>query len=178
MFIPQHGISGDVILTRSNITDIPRYNVTASGAIPKPRDQFCTTVSSAPDDSSFNIMMYGGHDLLANATYDDIYILSIPSFQWINVTNNAVNPESNLFSNGGRSEHTCNLYADRYMVVLGGNVGIGSPPLNGKTCNCSYPAIRVLDTSNFTWMQQWSNTLEPYTVPKPVYSLIGGGYVI
>ncbi|KAI9875995.1 MAG: hypothetical protein M1830_007583, partial [Pleopsidium flavum] len=44
------------------------HTVTASGAIPSPRDQFCTVVSQAPDDSSFNIVMYGGYDLVGNIT--------------------------------------------------------------------------------------------------------------
>lgn len=156
------------------MANVSRYNVTASGAIPSPRDQFCTVVSPAPDDSSFNIVMYGGYDLVGNITYEDIYVLSVPSFQWINVTNGAVYPESNLPNNAGRYDHTCDLYADRYMMVLGGVISEGNYQLNGNTCNCSYPAIRVLDTSNFTWLQKWSNSLEPYTVPRSVYNLIGG----
>lgn len=148
-----------------------RHNVTAGGAIPTPRDQFCTVASPAPDDSSFNIAMYGGYDLVGNITYEDVYILSIPSFQWINATSSHSSGSAN---NVGRYDHTCSIYADRYMMVLGGVVGPGNSSLNTHSCNCSYPAIRVFDTSNLTWLQQWSNTPEPYTVPKPVYNLIGG----
>jgi len=148
-----------------------RHNVTAGGAIPTPRDQFCTVVSPAPDDSSFNIVMYGGYDFMGNTTYEDVYILSIPSFQWINATSSHTQGSAN---NVGRYDHTCSIYADRYMVVLGGVVGPGNSSLNSHTCDCSYPATRVFDTSNLTWLQQWNNTLEPYTVPGRVYNVIGG----
>ena len=139
-----------------------RHNVTAGGAIPSSRDQFCTVVSPAPDDSSFNIVMYGGYDLVGNITYEDVYILSIPSFQWINATSSRTQSSA---TNAGRYDHTCSIYADRYMMVLGGVVGPGNSSLNSRSCNCSYPAIRVFDTSKLAWLQQWSNTPEPYTVP-------------
>lgn len=118
--------------------------------------------------------MYGGKDLDRNITYEDIYILSIPSFQWINVTSAASSHTPGSVNTAGRHSHTCTVYEDRYMMVLGGIVGPGNSSLNSNSCNCSYPAIRVFDTSNLTWLQQWSNTSEPYTVPKPVYNVIGG----
>src|SRR5271170_4366752 len=62
------------------------YNVTAEGDIPANRSGFCTIISVAPDDSSMQITMYGGWDLFGGRAFADIYVLSIPSFQWINVT--------------------------------------------------------------------------------------------
>lgn len=36
------------------------YTQTITGEAPKPRVDFCVVVASAPDESSFNIHVYGG----------------------------------------------------------------------------------------------------------------------
>ncbi|KAK7941356.1 uncharacterized protein PG986_013743, partial [Apiospora aurea] len=58
---------------------------TITGAAPLPRVDFCVVSVSAPDDSSFNIFLYGGWDHTKNAYYDDIWVLSLPSFTWVKI---------------------------------------------------------------------------------------------
>ncbi|KAH7316561.1 hypothetical protein B0I35DRAFT_451549 [Stachybotrys elegans] len=59
----------------------------ATGVIPQNRRQFCTDVAWAPDKSSFNIYLWGGHSVFPPVTdaqsYNDIYILTLPSFTWV-----------------------------------------------------------------------------------------------
>ncbi|KAL2793419.1 hypothetical protein BJX66DRAFT_338881 [Aspergillus keveii] len=78
------------------------YNQNTTGDIPPPLTQFCSVYASAPDGSSHNIYIYGGYsggtpDAEAS---DNVYVLSLPSFEWIL-----------LYSGGGqvdtRSEHAC-----------------------------------------------------------------------
>ena len=59
------------------------YNQKATGQIPGDRRRFCGGATWAQDKSSYNIYIYGGLDIPAGVGYDDIYILSIPSFTWI-----------------------------------------------------------------------------------------------
>lgn len=62
------------------------------------------------------------------------------------------------------------------MVSLGGRWNLESNPLNNVSCNSAYPSIRVLDTTDITWADHWSNTSGPYQVPEVVYQRIGGRY--
>ncbi|KAI9818452.1 MAG: hypothetical protein M1827_000511 [Pycnora praestabilis] len=151
------------------------YTVTATGTIPPPRDRFCSTVTASPDDSSFQVTMYGGMNHLLNQSLEDVNVLTIPSFRWFNV-NTRNNAEAALSQSIGRDSHICQIYKDTEMIVLGGSVKYSStsPPVNTNTCNDSYPAIRVLDTSTFTWLNEFTPNPENYSVPSFVYSAIGG----
>lgn len=152
------------------------YNVTASGDIPPWRSAACTSVSAAPDDSSFQITMYGGKDLFSNGTgFEDMYVLTLPSFQWINVTGN--NNSDYALNQGygiGRSYSYCTSWKQREMIVLGGEVRSGNQVLNLGTCNSSYSTARVLDLSTFEWKDKHDPDPGNYTVPDVVVRRIGG----
>jgi hypothetical protein len=160
-----------------NIYDIASstwYSVTASGQIPPQREQQCSVVSVSPDSSSFQVTMYQGWNLLEGEAFEDVYVLTIPSFRWIQMSDTG-NTEQNLGQNTGRFGGACSIWNDRQMVVVGGGFRIGSTQVNGGTaCNTSYPAIRVLDTNTYAWQTQFQPDLGAYEVPEPVYNLIGG----
>ncbi|KAF4631207.1 hypothetical protein G7Y89_g6917 [Cudoniella acicularis] len=89
------------------------YTQTAGGNVPHPRRQFCGGAAWAPDQSSYNIYIYGGLGFGADgAGFNDVYILSLPSFQWINWYND---------SGTGRPHHsmTCNVVGGQ-MLIIGG----------------------------------------------------------
>lgn len=153
-----------------------RYTVQASGDIPNPRGDFCSSVSAAPDSSSFNIVMYGGWSVTKGRTFQSIYILSVPSFQWIRV--NGTGDDDDPASAVGHSHMTCHLYQERQMIVLGGRWMRGGNTLNEASCNVAYPSVRVLDTSDLLWNANWSGKARPYEVPQVVYTRIGGKYVL
>ncbi|OAL21572.1 hypothetical protein AYO22_07968 [Fonsecaea multimorphosa] len=58
------------------------YKQTATGDVPASgRVDFCLVAAPAQDNSSSNIYLYGG---TSNGTiFDDVYVLSLPSFTWV-----------------------------------------------------------------------------------------------
>jgi hypothetical protein len=163
-----------------NVYDIASstwYSVTASGQIPPQREQQCSVVSVSPDSSSFQVTMYQGWNLFEGEAFEDVYVLTIPSFRWVQISDTG-NTEQSLGQNTGRFGGSCAIWNDRQMVVVGGGFRIGSTQVNGGTsCNTSYPAIRVLDTNTYAWQTQFQSDLGAYEVPEAVYNLIGGKYV-
>jgi LPXTG-motif cell wall-anchored protein len=148
------------------------FVVTASGAAPLPRRQFCAVVSAAPDQSSFQVTIFGGFDG-AETDFEDVWVLTIPSFNWINVGSKN-DGEVSATVNIGRSHHRCAIYNDAQMIVLGGSVREGTPvPVNETSCKSLYPPIRVLDTTTYTWKTSFDDSLK-YTVPESVTMVIGG----
>lgn len=161
------------------------YKQSTTGKYPILRVNPCAVAASAPDGSSTNIYMFGGQNLFppGNQTqYSDTWILTIPSFTWIEVdtSGQSVPP--------GRTGHTCNIW-DGQMVVVGGYTG---PQTNGLGCDSGF---YVFDATNLTWSnnfnalsgsnpqnQQVAQMKDPsalsgsygYQVPGAVQSVIGG----
>ncbi|KAI9809440.1 MAG: hypothetical protein M1826_003904 [Phylliscum demangeonii] len=152
------------------------FTVTATGDIPSKRVHTCTTVSSSPDDSSFQITMYGGWDLMNNVAFEDVYVLAIPAFMWIKIS--GMNNADSRTGMVGRHGQKCKLWGNRDMLVLGGGVTAQKPSgdgsdLNTVACNPSFPPIRILDTTTFTWKTNF-DPRPSYTVPSAIYQMIGG----
>ena len=132
------------------------YKQTTSGKTPNYRVNPCTVVAAAQDGSSYNIYMYAGQNLepAGNQTQlDDMWILSIPSFSWIEVdqgTSKASMPPA-------RAGHLCQAW-DAQMIVLGGyNTDLG----------CDTPGIYVFNMSSLSWSNQFTavtgkNALQQY----------------
>ncbi|PGG99577.1 hypothetical protein GX51_06226 [Blastomyces parvus] len=150
---------------------VDRYEIEATGDIPTPRTAFCTAVSSAPDDSSFQVHMYGGRSRTwENATsYNDLYVLTLPSFRWIRAPTTGLEPWD--VSGVGRDSHKCVTWKDGEMLVVGGTPRRNDKPQKG--CSGNYPPLRVLDTSRFRWEKQFDRDTK-YTVPKIVSDVVGG----
>jgi N-acetylneuraminic acid mutarotase len=87
------------------------YQQNTTGDIPQSRIDFCTVAVSAPDNSSHHIYMYGGIDPITSTMYDDVYVLSLPSFTWTAVYTDGGSP---------RWGHNCHLANGRQMVTVGG----------------------------------------------------------
>jgi hypothetical protein len=133
--------------------------------------------------------MFGGQNLIpygSQTQFDDMWILSIPSFTWIQVN---MDSQSVPYARAG---HTCNIW-DGQMVVVGGYTG---PDLT-----CEYPGVYVFNASSLQWVNQYTslsaggkNPLSQqlsqkgisgkpaglegsygYQVPPAVRSVIGGG---
>jgi len=97
------------LYTSSNSTGW--YKQQATGNIPAPRGLFCMVLASAPDNSSHNLYIYGGINEATRTYYDDVYVLSIPSFTWTMVYGEG---------NGPKYGHTCHLVGNRQMLTVGG----------------------------------------------------------
>jgi Kelch motif len=65
---------------------------------------------SAPDKTSHNIYIYGGKpEPSIDDALDDVFVLTIPSFHWINIESPTVR----------RWGHACTLLHNRYIVTYG-----------------------------------------------------------
>jgi hypothetical protein len=151
------------------------YRQTAVGDLPELRTEFCAGVSSAPDDSSFQITIHGGWDQLRGRAFNDVYVLSVPSFRWIKVQDSN-NPDLLGPDEPGRNRHKCDVFNETSLIVTGGTVTFGlgdTVSLSSRGCNATYPPIKVLDTSTYTWRAQFDPSLS-YSVPSVVTAVIGG----
>lgn len=143
------------------------FTVFATGDIPSPRSRICSALSAAPDDSSFQMILYGGWD--EENALGDVYILTMPAFVWIKV-----NTTSGDKSSLPRMDHFCTTYKDRQMLVIGGRDELNADTTN-TACGDGYPAIRLLDTTTFTWQTQYPLDDDKYQVPQAVIDVVGGG---
>lgn len=82
---------GDGSVGASNLSTIFIYDMASSkwysqiagGDVPENRRRFCAGAAWPADQSSYNIYLYGGTGIAPNTTnYDDVYVLSLPSFTW------------------------------------------------------------------------------------------------
>ncbi|KAI8684036.1 hypothetical protein NCS57_00069000 [Fusarium keratoplasticum] len=151
------------------------FHQETSGDTPSVRVNPCAVIASAPDASSFQIYMFGGQNLPfgSQTQYDDMYILTIPSFTWIKVDQKGKNVPA------ARAGHSCAMY-DGQMVVVGGV---------GKDIECD-PGMYVFDASSLEWKDRFQaadhgGDHHPenlvlagsfgYQVPDAVHQVVGGG---
>ncbi|KAF2182846.1 hypothetical protein K469DRAFT_669317 [Zopfia rhizophila CBS 207.26] len=137
------------------------YSQTTSGDIPHPRIDFCTIIVSTPDNSSHHIYLYGGQDpTTTNSTifYDDIYVLSIPSFTWINVFN----------GKSPRWGHTCHLVGNRQMLTVGGH---NKSP---NTCDWEKKSVAIMDLTTLSWGSVYNAYAEQYLLSDALVAKLGG----
>ena len=154
-------------LSRISVYDIQSkswYEVTATGDIPGDRSRFCAVVSASMDQSTFQVTIFGGWDYSTEKSYEDVFVLTVPSFRWIKI--NDKNDFERITDDIGRSAHKCVIYKDAQMIVLGGFV-------SDNLCHTSFPPLRVLDTSSYVWKTMFDPSIE-YRVPDIVTNVIGG----
>src|SRR5438034_2148007 len=119
------------------------YKQATSGTTPEIRVNPCAVAASAADGSSTQVYLYGGQNLIPYGNqiqYDDMWILTIPSFTWIKVdTNNQAVPPA-------RAGHSCDIWNSQ-IVVTGGYVG--------QDLSCDSPGIYVFDASELKWKNKY-----------------------
>ena len=202
VYVPGYGENGIILglaggtettFTQMNVIDVydiaasTWYKQATSGPTPGIRVNPCAVALSAADGSSTQVYMYGGQNLVPageQIQYDDMWILTIPSFTWIKVdTSDQSTPPA-------RAGHTCNVWNSQ-MVVVGGYVG--------QELSCE-TGFYVFNTSSLTWQNDYHalsgeedddlNRQKPqrkdtaalqgsygYLVPEKVQSVIGGNNV-
>lgn len=135
-----------------NVYDIASsewYNQATSGPTPNIRVNPCAVVVAAPDGSSYNIYMFGGQNLIPydNQTqYNDMWILSVPSFSWIQVN------QAGQSVPYPRAGHTCNVW-DGQMIVVGGYIG--------TEITCESPGIYIFNLTSLQWVNQFTALTGP-----------------
>ncbi|THC88518.1 hypothetical protein EYZ11_012036 [Aspergillus tanneri] len=155
----------------SFLVTIPIYDIankqwylqnTTGDPPPRARSLFCTELASAPDGSSHNIYLYGGYDGTdaEQTPYDDVYILSLPSFTWFRAYTGS--------PRHGRSGHQCIKVFPDQMLVLGGRFKDPTVCLDGGV-------VQVFNLNTLQFQNSYSpDTWSDYRVPKKVVDRLGG----
>ncbi|KAI8634555.1 hypothetical protein F5Y19DRAFT_116791 [Xylariaceae sp. FL1651] len=147
------------------------YQQTATGDVPEMRSRFCAGATWADDQSSYNIYLYGGAGMPPSiAGFDDVYILSLPSFTWIKYY-----PKSNGSNQYPHNTLTCNVIDGAQMMIIG-----GSFPLDDLSCDAPEQyGSHNLDLGRQNEQNAQWNLYQPmvtsYDVPSDIISVIGGG---
>ena len=154
------------------------HNQTASGTVPESRDRFCS-VGVQGDNGTFEIFIMGGHVASAsgepqasgtqvekqrNMALDEVFVLSIPSFNWQKADYTPSHP---------RVDHSCNVIGNRQMVVIGGQ----NPASDNGTALLETPdvwanGIGVFEMTKMEWNARYNASAAEYVTPKKVKSWI------
>ncbi|EEP78101.1 predicted protein [Uncinocarpus reesii 1704] len=150
---------GDSFMKTVSIYDIASkkwFTQNTTGIAPPGRSDFCSVVASAKNGSSHNIYIYGGYggSDRSEKAFDDVYILSVPSFTWIKASQGQ--------SEHGRRGHKCVKVYPNQMFVLGGEFLGKSICLNGGV-------IQVYNLNTLSFQNVYDpETWEEYKVPSLV----------
>ena len=105
--------------------------------------------------------MYGGR---GNSTvfYDDIWVLSLPSFTWTKIYQGT----------SPRYAHTCHIVGNRTMITVG---GAADAHYDSTPCDWETKGVGVFDLSRLTWGSVFDVNVGSYGVPASVAAVVGGG---
>jgi hypothetical protein len=116
--------------------------------------------------------MYGGYDPKQSIIYDDVYILSLPSFVWTKVYSGE-NPKFG---------HTCHTAGKRQMMTVGGLLDASMyavettgrlPSFTNIKCD-KWGGVALFDLCNLTWGSFFNPYASDYQVPEKLVGAIGG----
>ncbi|KAK3313668.1 hypothetical protein B0H66DRAFT_357773 [Apodospora peruviana] len=149
------------------------YTQKTTGRTPEDRRLFCGGATWAQDQSSYNIYIYGGAGFPPDKVgYDDIYILSIPSFQWIR---GPYPPGSNVTGAYPKRGMSCNVVNNAQMVVIGGTYS------NDTTYSCDADSVWGQHNMNLGEQNDdkaiwalYQPSLTSYVVPTDILTAVGG----
>ncbi|KAI0013699.1 hypothetical protein F4779DRAFT_613432 [Xylariaceae sp. FL0662B] len=151
-------------------TTLHSHQQNATGDVPEMRSRFCAGVTWAPDQSSYNIYIYGGAGMPpSTAGFDDVYILTLPSFTWINFYTG---------DNSTRAPHntlSCNVVSGAQMIIIGGTF-----PLDDTTCDVpdqwgSHNLNLGKQNADGALWYLFDPGLKSYIVPEEITAVVGGG---
>lgn len=132
--------------------------------MPYGRADICAVMVPAKDNSSYNIYMVAGIDDYSKATaMEEIWVLSLPTFQWTLVHSRT----------DAMYGHTCHAVGEN-LVIVG---GMQTKPEGGnvQTCAEHMPAeFFSLATENYTGQFDAEGAKRPAPVPSKVVAAVGG----
>ena len=153
-----------------DINESQWFSQPASGDIPADRRKFCAGAAWTKDGSSFNIYIYGGFGFGVNASgFDDVYILSLPTFTWIKWY-----PGEGNYTPNPHGDLTCNVVKNSQMIVMGGNF-TSSNACDSAAKNGAQHNLRLAQntTTDRKWAEYFTN-FTTYVVPPAVIAVAGG----
>ncbi|KAE8354609.1 hypothetical protein BDV28DRAFT_156106 [Aspergillus coremiiformis] len=143
------------------------YTQKATGQVPEQRRRFCAGVTWAQDYSSYNIYFYGGLSIAEGPGFDDVYILTLPSFRWIKWYPVAPGP--------GYPHHSmsCTVIDGAQMIVMGGTYPNSTDCDVPKVIGMHNMYLGKQNPQNAIWARFRPN-ITTYQVPTEIISVIGG----
>ncbi|KAH7187040.1 hypothetical protein DER44DRAFT_681191 [Fusarium oxysporum] len=148
------------------------YTQNTSGHTPEPRRRFCGGATWVRDYTSCNIYITGGAGFPPNTTgYDDIYILTIPSFQWIR--SSSYPAKNQITGNFPKSMMSCNVVDYAQMLVLGGK----NTSESNICLDFTYPGNNIDLGEQNSESEIWWNyqpNLTTYALPTDILTAVGG----
>ncbi|KAL1842725.1 hypothetical protein VTJ49DRAFT_4363 [Mycothermus thermophilus] len=146
------------------------YTQNATGTVPASRRRFCGGATWAPDQSSYNIYIYGGAGVDPDhAAFDDIYVLTIPTFQWIKMHPT----DGNVTGEYPHHSLSCNIIDGAQMVIIGGTFPTldmcDSPPQFGL-----HNADLGQQNPDKALWEIFNPNLTQYAVPDAIIDAVGG----
>lgn len=167
------------MIYQANLAEIKFYDIASNtwyyqiaegavqpDAVPTSRVEPCVVVQTAADNSSYNIYMFGGSwadD--ERSAYNDMWILSLPSFKWFKVE---YPTQASWQIAGGRTSHTCQIIGNRQMAIIGGGRSAEAHD------QCRNTSLFVFDMSTLSWRNGFDSTQEAYVLPALITDVIGG----
>ncbi|KAI0128660.1 hypothetical protein BJ170DRAFT_340465 [Xylariales sp. AK1849] len=148
------------------------YRQKASGDVPGMGARFCAGITWAADQSSYNIYLYGGAGIAPSTSgFDDVYILSLPSFTWMKMYPGKGSAGEEQYPHNTLS---CNVIDGSQMIIIGGTF-----PLDDTTCDApeQYGShgldLGEQNPDGSPWYLYRRN-ITSYIVPTLISSIIGG----
>jgi hypothetical protein len=142
------------------------YEQPTTGNIPNGRKEFCFS-GAASNNQTYEIFMYAGWggNLGARALpYDEVYVLSLPSFNWFKADYLAENPRHGL---------TCNHIGGGQIVTIGGLNTTQNGPDNlyqdvFNTQDQFTQGLSVFDLNTMTWRPNYSAAQREYAPSEAI----------
>ncbi|RDW56955.1 hypothetical protein BP5796_13022 [Coleophoma crateriformis] len=134
--------------------------------MPAGRAALCLALITAPDNSSWNIIMVAGVLTFNGATSrQEIWALSLPTFNWVRLYG----------QEGALYRHTCHLVGENLLIIGGMERTLPAGDKDVTSCQSSMPArIFSIPLNNYTGKFDYPGSLRPALVPPQVVSMIGG----
>ncbi|KAF3933064.1 hypothetical protein ABW20_dc0108103 [Dactylellina cionopaga] len=142
------------------------------GQIPSPRTHTCVTNVAAPDNSSYQMLMFGGAmDNEERTVLSDLWALNIPSFEWVLLDDSLARPDRR--APGRTYAPSCHVIMGNTLVVYGGKKSgtVESSP----SCERFGDAGYFMNLNNLTWLDRYEAKQVEYQIPNKIQEAIGGG---
>ncbi|KAG0132779.1 hypothetical protein HOY82DRAFT_538573 [Tuber indicum] len=147
-----------------------------SGAlVPAPRFAFCTSLKNSSDGSSYQIYVMGGLeartpvDVRGGATATSIWVLSIPSFEWVQLP---VMSKTTAADPRARISPKCQAIGKHYIFYYGGRNAVDG--FTTAICDKQANAAFLFDVNTLTWTDKFTPNEGTYEIPTEVVEVIGG----
>ncbi|KAK3312100.1 hypothetical protein B0H66DRAFT_394322 [Apodospora peruviana] len=134
---------------------------TTTGMAPTARKDFCAV--TVETERGQDIFVYGGAHPKEDEAYDDVYVLSLPAFNWF---------KADDAYGGGRASHSCVVVGKRQMLSVGGtnNAGFSGFKTQWAEPDPFYQGLGIFDMTMMTWSREgkYNAYAEEYQSPDVV----------